>query len=87
MMESQFRQLDQLGLFNFTRSQTGVQVSLTPDEKPEVIFVLANHNPRSTKLKTLLTAPELDEYAAQHTLTCAFLSPVLPGMACIAKTC
>ncbi len=62
-MESQFRQLDSLGLLDFTRSQAGVQVSLTPDEKPEVIFVLANHNPRSTKLKTLLAAPELDEYA------------------------
>lgn len=63
MMESQFHQLDQMGLFDFTRSQAGIQISLIPDEKPEVIFVLANHNPRSTKLKTLLTAPELDEYA------------------------
>jgi hypothetical protein len=62
-MESQFRQLDQMGMFNFTRRQAGVQVSLASDEKPEVIFVLANHNPRSTKLKTLLTAPELDEYS------------------------
>lgn len=62
-MEIQFRQLDQLGLFDFTRSQTGVQVSLSPTDKPEVIFVLANHNPRSTKLKALLNAPELGEYA------------------------
>jgi hypothetical protein len=63
MMESEFRQLDQLGLLKFTRSQVGVQVSLAADEKPDVIFVLANHNPRSTKLKTLLNAPELDKYA------------------------
>ncbi len=62
-MESQFCQLDQIGMLNFTRRQAGVQVSLVSDEKPEVIFVLANHNPRSTKLKTLLNAPELDEYA------------------------
>jgi hypothetical protein len=61
--ENQFRQLDQLGLFNFTRGQTGAQVNLTPAEKPEVIFVLANHNPRSTRLKTMLNVPELDEYA------------------------
>lgn len=62
-MESQFRQLDQLGLLKFTRSQVSIQVSLATEIKPEVIFVLANHNPRSTKLKTMLLAPELDEYA------------------------
>jgi hypothetical protein len=62
-MENQFHQLDQLGLLKFTRSQVGIKVSLDSDEKPEVIFVLANHNPRSTKLKTILLAPELDEYA------------------------
>jgi hypothetical protein len=62
-MESQFRQLDQLGLLKFTRSQVSIQVSLATEIKPEVIFVLANHNPRSTKLKAMLLAPELDEYA------------------------
>jgi hypothetical protein len=62
-MESQFYQLDRLGLLNFTRRQGGIQVSLASAEKPEVIFVLTNHNPRSTKLKTMLNAPDLDEYA------------------------
>jgi hypothetical protein len=62
-MESQFCQLDQIGMFNFTRRQAGIQVSLAAGEKPEVIFVLASHNPRSTKLKTMLNAPELDDYA------------------------
>jgi len=28
-----------------------------------VIFILANHNPRSTKLKTLINAPEIEAYA------------------------
>ena len=62
-MESQFDQLDQLGLLKFNRSQNGTQVRLDASDKPEVIFILANHNPRSTKLKTILAAPELDEYA------------------------
>ncbi|MDX9993069.1 MAG: hypothetical protein RBS68_13605 [Anaerolineales bacterium] len=62
-MESQFCQLDQLGLLKFTRSQVGIQVSLATEIKPEVIFVLANHNPRSTKLMTMLESVKLDEYA------------------------
>jgi hypothetical protein len=62
-METQFAQLDQLGLLSFTHSQKFAPISLSPADKPEVIFVLANHNPRSTKLKTLLSSPELEAYA------------------------
>lgn len=62
-MESQFQQLDQLGLLKFTRNQSGVQVRLNLADKPEVIFILANHNPRSEKLKGMLNLPEMDEYA------------------------
>ena len=61
-MESQFNQLDQLGLLKFNKGKSKARVNLSVDEKPEVIFILANHNPRSTKLKTILNSPEMDIY-------------------------
>ena len=61
-MESQFNQLDQLGLLNFNKGTSNAVVKLNPDDRPEVIFMLANHNPRSTKLKTILSDPEIDKY-------------------------
>jgi hypothetical protein len=61
-MESQFNQLDQLGLLNFNKGSSNAVVKLNPDDRPEVIFMLANHNPRSTKLKTILSDPAIDQY-------------------------
>jgi len=61
-MESQFNQLDQLGLLNFNRCSNGTKVKLDAEDKPEVIFVLANHNPRSTKLAKILNGPDIIEY-------------------------
>jgi hypothetical protein len=61
-MESQFNQLDQLGLLNFNKGTSKAVVRLNPDDRPEVIFMLANHTPRSTKLKTILSDPEIDKY-------------------------
>jgi hypothetical protein len=62
MMETQFNQLDQLGLLNFTRSGNGTRIRLNPEDKPEVIFILVNHNPRSTKLDAILADPEVEDY-------------------------
>ncbi len=62
-MESQFNQLDELGLLKFNKSTSKEKLKLNTGEKPEVIFILANHNPRSPKLKTILSDPELDKYA------------------------
>lgn len=62
-MESQFNQLDELGLMKFNKGVSNAKVKLNPDDKPEAIFILANHNPRSTKLKTILTDPEVEKYA------------------------
>jgi hypothetical protein len=53
-METKFDQLVQLDLLHCNSSAKGTKVKLDVDDKPEVIFILANHNPRSTKLKTLL---------------------------------
>lgn len=61
-MEIQFDQLDQLGLLKFNRSSTDTKVKLDLKDKPEVIFLLANHNPRSTKLRTILDDPEIITY-------------------------
>ncbi len=58
-MQAQFNQVDQLGLFNFNKGISNARVKLDAAEKPEVIFFLADHNPRSTKLKTILCDPEI----------------------------
>jgi len=41
---------------------SNAKVKLNPEDKPEVIFILANHNPRSTKLQKILSDPEFDKY-------------------------
>lgn len=56
IMELQFNQLNELGLLRFNESK-GTKVKLTTNDKPEVIFILANHNPRSKVLKYLLEQP------------------------------
>lgn len=61
-MEAQFNQLDQLGLLKFNRSKNGTKIKLAANDRPEVVFILANHNPRSSKLKTILSDPEIDVF-------------------------
>lgn len=61
-MENQFSQLDQLGLMKFNKGKSDATITLNTDDKPEVIFILANHNPRSTKLKTILSDPKFDAF-------------------------
>lgn len=61
-MEAQFNQLDELGLLNFNRSSKGTKVKLNVTDKPEVIMILANHNPRSSKLSAILNDQKIDQY-------------------------
>jgi len=61
-MERQFNQLDKLGLLRFNRVANWTKIQLDASEKPEVIFILANHNPRSSKLDTILNDPKIDAY-------------------------
>lgn len=61
-MTTQFNQLDELGLLNFNKGTSKAKVMLDPENKPEVIFILANHNPRSPKLKKILNNPELNKF-------------------------
>jgi hypothetical protein len=45
-MAAQFNQLAKLGMINFNRSSNVTDIELSADNnKPEVIFLLANHNP------------------------------------------
>jgi hypothetical protein len=62
-MESQFNQLDQLGLLKFNKGTSNAKIKLDVKDRPEVIFILADHNPRSTKLKTILRNERLDVYS------------------------
>jgi hypothetical protein len=67
VIENQFNQLDQLGLLNFNKGKSFAKVKLDPNEKPEVIFILANHNPRATALKSILGSPEMTAFGeSQH---------------------
>lgn len=61
-MEMQFNQLDELGLMTFNRVANWTKIKLAANDKPEVIFILANHNPRSSKLHTILSNPEIEAY-------------------------
>jgi hypothetical protein len=62
-MENQFNQLDQLGLLRFNKGRSNAHVKLDVKKIPEVIFVIAHHNPRSSKLETILRDPEIEKYS------------------------
>jgi len=84
-MESQFDQLDQLGLLNFNKGTSNARVTINRDEIPEVIFILANHNPRSSKLKTILSDPEFDKYAQSDLFVLKFYVASFAGYGLHAK--
>ena len=84
-MESQFNQLDELGLLKFNKGTSNAKVKLNTDEKPEVIFILANHNPRSPKLKTILSDPEIDKYAQSQLFDLKFCVASFAGYGLHAK--
>ncbi|RPH49565.1 MAG: hypothetical protein EHM85_13380 [Desulfobacteraceae bacterium] len=66
-MQNQFNQLYKLGLLKFKKGKSNANVALNVSDKPEVIFILANHNPRSKKLKAILSDPKFDAYdQSQH---------------------
>ncbi|MFO7698706.1 MAG: hypothetical protein R6X16_16340 [Anaerolineae bacterium] len=58
-IESQFAQLDDLGLLSYTHAKRGATVQLDPADRPEVILILANHNPRSGRLLKILEDAEV----------------------------
>lgn len=62
-MERQFDTLHELGLITFNESKSFSGITFSDPNKPEVIFLLANHNPRSSKLKNILNGKVFDEFA------------------------
>jgi|JFJP01.1.fsa_nt_gi hypothetical protein len=67
----QFNQLCELGLIKYNRSKNAT-VQLTIEDKPEFIFLLANHNPRSTKLKSILLSNEFQKYTVSDLFNLRF---------------
>lgn len=78
-MESQFNQLDILGLLSFKRCSNGTKVKLSAIDKPEVIFILADHNPRSTKLWSLINSPEIIAYEQSQLFNLRFFVSSFAG--------
>lgn len=64
--EEQFNALLQLGLLQFNLNRRGERIRIV-DDRPEVIFLLANHNPRSDRLAHILD--ELSRADADGRLT------------------
>jgi hypothetical protein len=62
MINEQFNQLDELGLLDFNKSRNGTKVELLSTDRPEVVLLPANHNPRSKILDSILNDPRLVEY-------------------------
>lgn len=84
-MEAQFNQLDQLGLLEFKRCKNGTKVKLDFKDKPEVIVLLANHNPRSTTLRTILDDPEIAAYGQSERFDLKFFVASFAGYGLHAK--
>ncbi|MFH0958167.1 MAG: hypothetical protein V1897_05630 [Pseudomonadota bacterium] len=84
-MESQFNQLDQLGLLKFNQCSNDTKVKLDLKDKPEVIFLLANHNPRSTKLRTILDHPDIVAYGQSERFDLKFFVASFAGYGLHAK--
>jgi len=55
-LEGQINQLDDLGLLVFNRSTAVKHLQIDTKATPELVFMLANYNPASTKLSKLLDA-------------------------------
>jgi hypothetical protein len=86
VIENQFNQLDQLGLLKFNKGQGFTRVSLDPYAKPEVVFIMANHNPRATGLKTILSTPEIVAYNESSRFDLRFFVASFSGYGLHAKS-
>jgi hypothetical protein len=67
-MESQFNQLDELNLLKFNKCSNQTKVKLDVNAKPEVVFILANHNPRSIVLEKLIKKDEMTKFSEKYDL-------------------
>lgn len=81
MVGRQFTQLDQLDLIRFNRTSRWNEIVVKADVKPEVVFVLAGHNPRSTALRSILDDGRIDEFASSGLLDLRFFVSTFAGYA------
>lgn len=79
VIENQFNQLDQLELINLNKGKSFVKVKISANGKPEVIFVLADHNPRGTGLKKILESQEFAEYGKSQQFDLKFFVSSFAG--------
>lgn len=78
-IEEQFNQLASLDLLGFNQCTNETKVKLDPNDKPEVIFILANHNPRSTQLREILAQPEIMAFENSPTFDLKFFVSTFAG--------
>jgi hypothetical protein len=78
-IEAQFNQLNQLKLLKFNPSSNHAEIKLDAKDKPEVIFILANHNPRSSKLKKIINDQQMDKYNFSNTFDLRFYVSTFSG--------
>ena len=84
-IESQFNQLDELELLKFNKGTSNAKVKLNVEDRPEVIFILANHNPRSPKLKKILRDAEINKFEQSKLFDLRFYVASFAGYALHAK--
>ena len=80
-MESQFNQLDKLGLMKFNKVANWEKIQIASDKKPEVVFILANHNPRSKVLSNILSDPRIDDFENSSNFNLRFYVSSFSGYA------
>jgi hypothetical protein len=61
-MENQFNQLVELRLLKYNQGVSNAKIKLEVNVIPEIVFIIANHNPRSKILRELLAKPEVQMY-------------------------
>jgi hypothetical protein len=87
VIEKQFNQLDHMGLLKFNKGEKYDQVTINHNVKPEVIVILANHNPRASVLRTILNTPEITEYSRSQNFDLRFFVASFSGYGYIKNVC
>jgi len=74
MIDSQFHQLMELNLIETGLSERTPDTQINAASKPEFVILIANHNPRSDKLLSILREPEFKKHADSELFDLKFVS-------------
>jgi hypothetical protein len=77
-MEKQINQLKDLGLLRYNGSKSNKPFKIVQTEKPEVIFLLANYNPKASGLKNFLDQ-QVENAPRQAAFTLNFFASCFAG--------